>query len=119
MKLSGGQRQRTVLARAVLRNPQILILDEATSPLDTRSEALIQDVLRNLKGRCTQVVVAHRLSTIQDADKIVMLNKGRVVEIRTHQALLQKRGVYYDLYRQRQTEPVNARSGLPSKESTQ
>ena len=115
MKLSGGQRQRTVLARALLRNPQILILDEVTSSLNTRSEVLIQEALRSLKGRRTQVVV-YRLSTIQDADKIVMLNKGRVVEIRTHQALLQKRGVYYDLYRRQQTEPVNARSGLPSTE---
>ena len=99
MKLSGGERQRIVLARALLRNPQILILDEATSSLDTRSEELIQGVLQNLKGWCTQVVVAHRLSTIQDADKIVVLKESRVAEVGTYNALLQQHGVYSDLYR--------------------
>jgi len=94
MKLSGGQRQRLTIARAVLRNPPILILDEATSALDSESEKLVQDALSKLmKGR-TSIVIAHRLSTIQNADLIVVLDKGEIVEQGTHQVLLEN-GTYY------------------------
>ena len=98
VNLSGGQRQRIAIARAVLKDPRILILDEATSSLDNESEALVQDALdRLMKGRTT-FVVAHRLSTIQKADRILVLDKGRLVEEGTHTALLDKKGLYYHLY---------------------
>jgi ATP-binding cassette, subfamily B, bacterial MsbA len=97
-KLSGGQRQRLSIARAVLRNPPILILDEATSALDTESERLVQQALENLMKNRTSVVIAHRLSTIQFADEIIVLRKGELVERGTHASLLEKRGVYRKLY---------------------
>lgn len=97
--LSTGQRQLLAFARALAFDPSILVLDEATSNIDTETEQLIQDALLKLiKGRTT-IVVAHRLSTIQHADKIIVLHKGRVREIGNHQELLAKRGIYYDLYR--------------------
>lgn len=96
-KLSGGQRQRISIARAVLKNPPILILDEATSALDTESEKLVQDALYNLMKNRTSVVIAHRLSTIQHADEILVLVKGEIVERGTHTELLHKNGVYKKL----------------------
>jgi subfamily B ATP-binding cassette protein MsbA len=97
-KLSGGQRQRLSIARAVLRNPPILILDEATSALDTESERLVQQALENLMKNRTSVVIAHRLSTIQFADEIIVLQRGELVERGTHSSLLEKNGAYKKLY---------------------
>lgn len=98
VNLSGGERQRLAIARAVLKNPRILMLDEATSALDSESERLVQEALdRLMKGRTT-FVVAHRLTTIQGADRIVVLNKGQIAETGTHVALMEQRGLYHYLY---------------------
>ena len=97
-KLSGGERQRLSIARALLKNPPILILDEATSSLDTESELLVQQAIERLmKGR-TSIVIAHRLSTVQSADKIIVLSDGEIVEEGTHELLLSKLGLYHKLY---------------------
>lgn len=96
-KLSGGQRQRICIARAVLNNPPIMLLDEATSALDTESEKLVQEALNNLMKNRTSLIIAHRLSTIQNADIIIVLEKGRVVEQGNHQQLLQNNGLYKKL----------------------
>jgi len=93
-KLSGGQRQRVCIARAVLANPPIMLLDEATSALDTESEKLVQDALNNLMKNRTSIVIAHRLSTIQHADKILVIDKGEVVETGSHAELMGKNGLY-------------------------
>jgi len=98
VKLSGGQRQRVAIARAILADPRILILDEATSSLDSESEALIQDGLRNLRQGRTTFVIAHRLSTIRSADQILVLEAGAIVERGTHEALLAHGGRYRQLY---------------------
>lgn len=97
--LSGGQRQRIAIGRALLKNAPVLILDEATSSLDTKSERRIQDALSTLMENRTTLVIAHRLSTIENADQIVVLDKGRVVEFGSHDELLQKNGHYADLHR--------------------
>ena len=96
-KLSGGQRQRLAIARAVLKNPPILILDEATSALDTESERLVQDALTNLMKNRTSIVIAHRLSTIQNADEIVVLQKGEIIERGKHEELINAKGLYSHL----------------------
>ena len=96
-KLSGGQRQRLAIARAVLKNPPILILDEATSALDTESERLVQDALNNLMKNRTSIVIAHRLSTIQNADEIVVLQKGEIIERGKHNELINNKGLYSHL----------------------
>ena len=96
-KLSGGQRQRICIARAVLNNPPLMLLDEATSALDTESEKLVQDALNKLMQNRTSLIIAHRLSTIQNADIIVVLEEGKIVEQGTHTELLQKNGVYKKL----------------------
>ena len=98
MNLSGGQRQRLSIARAVLKNPPILILDEATSSLDTESEKLVQDALAKVMSNRTSIVIAHRLSTIKDADLIVVLDQGIVKEMGNHEELIAQKGHYYNLY---------------------
>ena len=98
LRLSGGQRQRICIARALLRNAPILILDEATSALDTESEVMVQDALANLMKNRTTFVIAHRLSTIMHADKIVVVDKGRIAETGTHTELIELNGLYRKLY---------------------
>lgn len=97
-KLSGGQRQRLSIARAVLKNPPIMILDEATSALDTESERLVQQALENLMKNRTSLVIAHRLSTIKHADEIVVIDHGEIVERGLHQDLLEQKGIYRKLH---------------------
>ena len=96
-KLSGGQRQRLTIARAILKNPPILILDEATSALDSESEKLVHEALDKLMQNRTTIVIAHRLSTIQHADSIVVLKEGEIIEMGAHEELLNRKGEYSKL----------------------
>jgi ATP-binding cassette, subfamily B, bacterial MsbA len=98
VKLSGGERQRIAIARALLKNPRILVLDEATSALDNRSEALIQEAMERLMADRTTLVIAHRLSTVRNVDKIIVLDAGRVVEVGKHNELMENESLYYDLF---------------------
>jgi subfamily B ATP-binding cassette protein MsbA len=97
-RLSGGQRQRIAIARALLKNPPILILDEATSELDTESEMLVQRALANLMAGRTVVVIAHRLSTVRRADRIVVIDRGAICEVGTHEDLVNRGGIYNRLH---------------------
>jgi len=97
-RLSGGQRQRIAIARALLKNPPILILDEATSELDTESEMLVQHALANLMAGRTVVVIAHRLSTVRRAERIVVIDRGAICEIGTHEDLVSRGGIYNRLH---------------------
>ena len=98
IRLSGGERQRIAIARALLKNPKILVLDEATSALDNRSESLIQEAMDRLMANRTTIIIAHRLSTVRNADKIIVLDKGRVAESGKHDELMENQSLYYDLY---------------------
>jgi subfamily B ATP-binding cassette protein MsbA len=99
VKISGGERQRLALARAILKNPPVLILDEATSALDTESEILVQEAIERLMAGRTSIVIAHRLSTVQHADRIVVIEDGKIVETGKHAELIGKtRGLYRKLY---------------------
>ena len=97
--LSGGERQRISIARSILRNPKILILDEATAAMDTETERKIQTAIEKLSKGRTTITIAHRLSTLRDADKLIVIENGKVPEAGTHLELINKKGIYYKLYK--------------------
>jgi ATP-binding cassette subfamily B protein len=111
LKLSGGEKQRVAIARTLLKDPPILILDEATSALDSRTEAAIQETLSDVTRQRTSLVIAHRLSTVVDADQIVVLDEGRVAERGTHAQLLRKHGLYAEMWARQQSEREDADAG--------
>jgi len=102
--LSGGQRQRIAIARAIVKDAPILVLDEATSALDSESERLVQEALSTLTRNRTSLIIAHRLSTVERADRVLVLERGRLVESGSHAELLERNGLYADLYRQQFSE---------------
>ena len=102
MKLSGGEKQRVAIARALLKNPKIFIFDEATSALDTKTEKSIEKSLKKLSNNNTTLVIAHRLSTVIDADKIIVLDNGQVKEEGSHSELLDKNGLYAEMWQRQQ-----------------
>ena len=110
-KLSGGERQRIAIARAILKDPKILVLDEATSSLDNRSESLIQEALETLMFERTTFIIAHRLSTIHKADQIIVLDKGNIVEAGQHEDLMSRKGLYHNLYTLKMLDP-SAEEGM-------
>ena len=98
VQLSGGQKQRIAIARAILKNPELLILDEATSALDNQTEKQLQESLQYLQNGRTSIVIAHRLTTIKDADNILVMDQGNIIESGIHNELMEKKGFYYQLY---------------------
>ncbi|HET8631264.1 MAG TPA: ATP-binding cassette domain-containing protein, partial [Thermomicrobiales bacterium] len=105
IRLSGGQRQRVAIARAILKDTRVLLLDEATSSLDNESEAAVQEALERLMRCRTTIVIAHRLTTVERADRIVVLNRGRIVEQGAHADLMAREGLYYRLYTRTFADP--------------
>lgn len=97
LRLSGGQKQRVSIARAILRNAPVIVLDEATASVDVQTEKKIQKAIKNIAGKRTIIAIAHRLSTIRDADLILVVQEGNIVESGTHEELLLKRGMYYKM----------------------
>jgi ATP-binding cassette subfamily B protein len=116
LKLSGGEKQRVAIARTILKDPAILLFDEATSALDSHTEAEIQDALRRVSQDRTTLVIAHRLSTVVDADEIIVLERGRIVERGRHDDLLRREGIYAAMWR-RQQEQAAAHRRLQALES--
>ena len=104
LKLSGGEKQRIAIARAILKKPRILVFDEATSSLDSKTEQAILETLRQVAANHTTLVIAHRLSTVVDADRILVMEEGRIVEQGSHQQLLEKGGIYREMWLLQQQE---------------
>ena len=118
LRLSGGQRQRVAIARAMLKNAPILLLDEATSALDTESEQIVQEALGRLMQGRTTIVIAHRLSTVMHADRIYVLDKGRIVEVGKHSELVAKGGLYAQLSKIQFDQPVDGMEDIPPGETS-
>jgi ATP-binding cassette subfamily B protein len=114
LKLSGGEKQRVAIARAILKNPRILIFDEATSSLDSRTEQAIQETLAEVAAQHTTLVIAHRLSTVVDADRILVMSSGRVIESGTHAQLLAAVGSYREMWELQLKERETAASAAAS-----